>query len=36
MSPEYYLSQLKIYSHFARNYNSAGVMQRIAVGPDGS
>jgi alpha-N-arabinofuranosidase len=36
MSPEYYLSQLKIYSHFARNYNSAGVMQRIAVGSDGS
>jgi alpha-L-arabinofuranosidase len=36
MSPEYYLSQLKIYSRFARNYNSARVMQRIAVGSDGS
>ena len=35
MSPEYYLSQLKIYSHFARNYDGAGAMQRIAVGPDG-
>src|SRR6202012_2680147 len=35
MSPEYYLSQLKIYSHYARNYNGAEAMQRIAVGPDG-
>ncbi len=35
MSPEYYLSQLKIYSRYARNYNGAEAMQRIAVGPDG-
>jgi alpha-N-arabinofuranosidase len=33
MSAEFYLSQLKIYSHFARNYAGAGAMQRIAVGP---
>jgi len=36
MSPEYYLSQLKIYSRFARNYNPGVAMQRIAVGPDGA
>ena len=36
MSPDYYLSQLKIYSRYARNYNSEKVMQRIAVGPDGA
>jgi alpha-N-arabinofuranosidase len=35
MSPEYYVSQLKVYSRYTRNYNSAGAMQRIAVGPDG-
>jgi alpha-L-arabinofuranosidase len=35
MSPEYYLSQLKIYSRYARNYNSSITMQKIAVGPDG-
>jgi alpha-L-arabinofuranosidase len=35
MSPEYYLSQLKIYSRYARNYNASEAMQRIAVGPDG-
>jgi alpha-N-arabinofuranosidase len=35
MSPDYYLSQLEIYSRYARNYNAAGAMQRIAVGPDG-
>jgi alpha-N-arabinofuranosidase len=33
MSPEFYLSQLKIYAHFARNYAGAGAMHRIAVGP---
>lgn len=36
MSPEYYLSQLKIYSRYARNYNSEAAMQRVAVGPDGA
>ena len=39
MSAEYYLSQLKIYTRFARNYNPAqqrdDKMQRIAVGPGG-
>jgi alpha-N-arabinofuranosidase len=37
MTPEYYLSQLKIYSHFARNFNpaqqSTNKMLKIAVGP---
>lgn len=36
MSPDYYVSQLRIYSRYARNYNSAVKMQRIAVGPDGA
>jgi alpha-N-arabinofuranosidase len=40
MSPEYYLSQLKIYSRFVRNFNpaqqDAQKMLRIAVGPGGS
>ena len=34
MTPEYYLSQLKIYSRYARNYDSSQTMQKIAVGPD--
>ena len=34
MTPEYYLSQLKIYSRYARNADSQQTMQRIAVGPD--
>jgi alpha-N-arabinofuranosidase len=40
MSPDYYLSQLKIYSRFVRNYNPAQQgkqqMLKIAVGPGGS
>jgi alpha-L-arabinofuranosidase len=40
MSPEYYLSQMKIYSRFVRNFNPAQQdtqkMLRIAVGPGGS
>jgi alpha-L-arabinofuranosidase len=40
MTPEYYLSQLKIFSRYARNYNPSqtgeAVMRRIAVGPDGA
>jgi alpha-N-arabinofuranosidase len=40
MSPEYYLSQLKIYSRFVRNFNPAQQekdrMLKIAVGPGGS
>ena len=40
MTPEYYLSQLKIYSRFVRNFNPAQQqdtqrMRRIAVGPGG-
>src|SRR5579859_625525 len=39
MTPEYYLDQLKIYSHFVRNYNPAQQgrqqMLKIAVGPGG-
>jgi alpha-N-arabinofuranosidase len=39
MTPEYYLSQLKIYSHFVRNFNPAqqdkNQMLKIAVGPGG-
>jgi len=39
MTPEYYLSQLKIYSRFVRNFNpaqqDAQKMLRIAVGPGG-
>ena len=37
MTPDYYLSQLKIYSHFVRNFNpaqqDANQMLKIAVGP---
>jgi len=39
MTPEYYLSQLKIYSRFVRNFNPAQQdkqqMLKIAVGPGG-
>jgi alpha-N-arabinofuranosidase len=39
MTPEYYLSQLKIYSRFVRNFHpeqqSANRMLKIAVGPGG-
>ncbi len=39
MSPDYYLSQLKIYSHFVRNFNpdqqKNDQMLKIAVGPGG-
>jgi alpha-N-arabinofuranosidase len=34
MTPDYYVSQLKVYSRYSRNYNPAVKMQRIAVGPD--
>jgi len=34
MTPDYYVSQLKIYARYARNYNSEQKMLRIAVGPD--
>ena len=40
MSPEYYLSQMKVYSRFVRNFNPAqqtsNQMLKIAVGPGGS
>lgn len=40
MSPDYYVSQMKDYSHFVRNYNPAQVekprqMLKVAVGPGG-
>jgi alpha-N-arabinofuranosidase len=39
MTPDYYLSQMKIYSHFVRNFNPAQQgkqqMLKIAVGPGG-
>src|ERR1700730_16506653 len=39
MAPEYYLSQMKIYSHFVRNFNPAQQsnqqMLKVAVGPGG-
>ncbi|HTZ82566.1 MAG TPA: alpha-L-arabinofuranosidase C-terminal domain-containing protein [Candidatus Acidoferrales bacterium] len=40
MTPDYYLDQLKAYSHFVRNYNPTqqtnDQMLKIAVGPGGS
>ncbi|MFL6308289.1 MAG: alpha-N-arabinofuranosidase [Candidatus Sulfotelmatobacter sp.] len=40
MTPDYYLSQLKIYSHFVRNFNPSQQdkeqMLKIAVGPGGT
>lgn len=36
MSAEYYLSQLKIYSRFVRNFNPETQMAKIAVGPGGN
>ena len=40
MSPEYYLSQMKVYSRFVRNFNpaqqDAQKMLRVSVGPGGS
>ncbi|WP_031236534.1 alpha-N-arabinofuranosidase [Asticcacaulis sp. AC460] len=35
MTPDFYVSQMKMYSRFVRNYNPAAPMQRIAVGPNG-
>ena len=39
MTPDYYASQMKIYSHFVRNFNPAqqskSQMLKIAVGPGG-
>jgi len=36
MTPDFYVSQLKIHARYARNYNTQQKMQRIAVGPDGT
>jgi alpha-L-arabinofuranosidase len=40
MSPDYYVSQMKLYSHFVRNYNPAqqdkDQMLKFAVGPGGA
>ena len=35
MTPDFYVSQMKMYARFVRNYNKAAPMQRIAVGPSG-
>jgi alpha-N-arabinofuranosidase len=35
MTPEYYVSQLKLYSRFVRSYDAAQPLRRIAVGSDG-
>ena len=34
MTADYYVSQLKVFARYARNYNTRQPMQRIAVGPD--
>jgi alpha-L-arabinofuranosidase len=36
MSPDYYLSQLKIYSHFVHGFDASQPLQKIAVGGDGA
>ena len=36
MTPDYYVDQLKIFARYARNYNAAHPMKKIAVGPDGA
>src|SRR3954464_6470765 len=36
MTPDYYVSQMKVFSRYVRNFNDATVMQKIAVGPDGA
>ncbi len=33
MTPDFYVSQMKMHARFVRNYNPAQPMQRIAVGP---
>ena len=35
MTPDYYVSQLRIYARYSRNYNAQHPMKKIAVGPDG-
>jgi alpha-L-arabinofuranosidase len=35
MTPDEYVNHLKVYARYARNYNAAHPMRRVAVGPDG-
>jgi len=35
MSPDFYVSQMKLHARFDRNFNPAQTMQRVAVGPSG-
>jgi len=35
MTPDEYVNHLRVYARYARNYNTAQPMRRIAVGPDG-
>ena len=35
MTADYYVSQLRIYARYTRNYNAQHPMKKIAVGPDG-
>jgi alpha-N-arabinofuranosidase len=36
MTPEHYVSQLRIYARYTRNYNAKHPTLKIAVGPDGA
>ncbi len=36
MTPDEYVNHLKVYARYARNYNAAQPMRRVAVGPDGA
>ncbi len=36
MTPDFYVSLLKIFARYARNYNTSHPMLKIAVGPDGA
>jgi alpha-N-arabinofuranosidase len=36
MTPDEYVNHLRVYARYARNYNTAQPMRRIAVGPDGA
>jgi alpha-N-arabinofuranosidase len=36
MSPDFYVSEMKRFSHFVRNYNAAQPMKRVAVGEGGT
>lgn len=36
MTPEFYISEMKRFSHFIHNYNAPQPMKRVAVGPSGT